>query len=146
MCNGKEALYIPVNHINATLRVRLSNQIDEDVIRNVLRQVKEKRNFKWVYHNSRFDLAVFRTFLGFDMPAPYWDTLIAANIIEQDLNSILEAISFTDYVIFGRLHYNKTVSEFASHKEYYNSCAHQVISFCQMRGIRYHIKKGTLVE
>ena len=68
------------------------------------------------------------------------------NIIEQDLNSILEAISFTDYVIFGRLHYNKTVSEFASHKEYYNSCAHQVISFCQMRGIRYHIKEGTLVE
>ena len=33
------------------------------------------------------------------------------NFIEQDLNEILEAISFCDKIIFGRLNYNKKVSE-----------------------------------
>ena len=32
------------------------------------------------------------------------------NFIEQDLNEILEAISFCDKIIFGRLNYNKKVS------------------------------------
>ena len=34
------------------------------------------------------------------------------NFIEQDLKEILEAISFCDKIIFGRLNYNKKVSEY----------------------------------
>ena len=68
------------------------------------------------------------------------------NIITQSLTDILEAVSFVDKIIFGRLHYNKVVSEFKDHKAFYNNCAHQVEEFCNTRGIACHIKKGTLTE
>lgn len=68
------------------------------------------------------------------------------NIIEQDLEEILESVSFTDRIIFGRLHYNKVVSEYRDYKEFYNLCAEQVIQFCTDRQISFHIKNGTLTE
>ena len=68
------------------------------------------------------------------------------NMIEQDLAEILEAVAFTDNIIFGRLHYNKIVSEYKQHQQFYNACAHQVMAFCQDHGIRCHIKNGTLIE
>ena len=66
------------------------------------------------------------------------------NFIEQDLNKILEAISFCDKIIFGRLNYNKKVSEYKDHKAYFNKLAEQVIAYCQTNGKQYHIKDGTI--
>ena len=66
------------------------------------------------------------------------------NFIEQDLNEILEAISFCDKIIFGRLNYNKKVSEYKDHKAYFNKLAEQVIAYCQTNGKQYHIKDGTI--
>ena len=68
------------------------------------------------------------------------------NMIEQDLHEILEAVSFTDKIIFGRLHYNKVVSTYHEYKQFYNERAKEVIEFCEQRGIAYHIKKGTITE
>lgn len=68
------------------------------------------------------------------------------NMIVQDLAEILETVAFTDNIIFGRLHYNKIVSGYKQHQQYYNDCARQVMAFCQGRGIHCHIKDGTLVE
>ena len=68
------------------------------------------------------------------------------NMIEQDLHEILEAVSFADKIIFGRLHYNKVVSAYPKHKQFYNERAKEVIDFCEQRGIAYHIKKGTISE
>ena len=45
------------------------------------------------------------------------------NLIEQDLPEILEAVSFADKIIFGRLHYNKVVSAYPEHKQFYNERA-----------------------
>lgn len=84
LCNGKEALYVPINHINPTYGTKLPNQIPEDEIRKLFKKIKETKKYKWIYHNAKFDLAVFRTFLGFSMPAPYWDTMIGGFIIDQD--------------------------------------------------------------
>ena len=66
------------------------------------------------------------------------------NFIEQDLNDILEAISFCDKIIFGRLNYNKKVSEYKDHKSYFNKLAQQVIDYCEANGKQYHIKDGTI--
>lgn len=68
------------------------------------------------------------------------------NFIEQNLSEILERLSFTDKIIFGRMHYNKKVSEYKEHKIFYNKCAKEVINFCETRGIDYHIKKRTITE
>jgi len=68
------------------------------------------------------------------------------NIIEQNIFEILNAISFVDKIIFGRTHYNKMISEYKNHKQFYNNEAKKVISFCQDNNIAYHIKTGTLTN
>lgn len=65
------------------------------------------------------------------------------NLIRQDLIKILDAVSFVDRIIFGRLNYNVKSSEFKYTKEFYNSLALSVIKFCKKHGINYHIKQGT---
>lgn len=66
------------------------------------------------------------------------------NFINQDFDEILNAVSFVDKVIFGRLHYNKKVSEYKDYKNYYNELAYKVIEFCDKNQIDYHIKNGTI--
>ena len=66
------------------------------------------------------------------------------NIIQQDINDILEAVSFTDKIIFGRTNYSKEITSFNQHKQFYNEQAQAVIEFCGKRKISYHIKDGTL--
>lgn len=68
------------------------------------------------------------------------------NLIEQDLNMILEAVSFTDKIIFGRTNYSKDISSYRNHKQFYNEQAKIVIEFCTERNIAYHIKDGTITE
>ena len=66
------------------------------------------------------------------------------NFIEQDINEILKAISFCDKIIFGRLNYNKKVSEYKDYKAYFNDLAERVIAYCEANGKQYHIKNGTM--
>ena len=65
------------------------------------------------------------------------------NIIKQDLHALLEKLSFVDKIIFGQLHYSKSVSAYSDHVAFYNECANTVIDFCCTHNIDYHIKKGT---
>ena len=67
-------------------------------------------------------------------------------MIEQDLSELLETVSFTDRIIFGRTNYSKEASSFKKHKDFYNEKASEVIRFCEMRGIQYHIKEKTITE
>lgn len=68
------------------------------------------------------------------------------NLINQSLGEILEAVSFVDKIIFGRTNYSKTVTEYKENKHFYNECAEEVITFCEQRGISYHIKTKTQTE
>ena len=66
------------------------------------------------------------------------------NLVKQNLGKLLDTVSFTDKIIFGRTNYSKEVNSYPEHKDYYNRCANQVIEFCSERKIDYHIKEGTL--
>lgn len=68
------------------------------------------------------------------------------NLIEQDIFEILDTVSFTDRIIFGRTNYNKDVTAYKEHKHFYNQKATEVIEFCKERGIQYHIKNKTITE
>ena len=68
------------------------------------------------------------------------------NLIEQDLNEILEAVSFTDKIIFGRTNYSKEVTAFKTNKTFYNDAARKVIDYCANHNIQYHIKEKTITE
>ena len=68
------------------------------------------------------------------------------NLIEQSLQEFLSEVSFVDRIIFGRTNYNKEVSAYRSHREFYNECANEVIRFCKEHQIAFHIKDGTITE
>ena len=68
------------------------------------------------------------------------------NLARQNLDTVLEAVSFTDRIIFGRTNYSKEVTAYLKHKEFYNHCANCVTEFCTVRGIDYHIKDGTITN
>ncbi|MEG0314938.1 MAG: radical SAM protein [Erysipelotrichaceae bacterium] len=65
------------------------------------------------------------------------------NICEQSLVDLLEAISFVDYIVFGRWNYNKEVGSYKNCKVFYNEQSKIVETFCLKRGIKLHIKEGT---
>ena len=67
------------------------------------------------------------------------------NICKQDLKELLNRINFVDYIVFGRLHYNKLVSQFKNYKEYYNELALFVEEYCKKHKIKCHIKNGTKI-
>lgn len=67
------------------------------------------------------------------------------NIIEQDIQEILETVSFADRIIFGRTNYNSIISQYPNCREFYNKLSLKVIDFCEMNGIDCYIKDGTLM-
>ena len=68
------------------------------------------------------------------------------NIIEQDFDAVLNAVNFVDRIIFGRMHYNKLVTAYKNHKQFYNNLADHVAVYCAERQIDYHIKSKTRSE
>ncbi len=66
------------------------------------------------------------------------------NLIEQDLTTILNAVNFTDRIIFGRTNYSKEITAYKNHRTFYNEQAALVITYCTEHGIQYHIKHGTI--
>ena len=68
------------------------------------------------------------------------------NIIQQNLIEILNSVSFVDKIIFGRMHYNKTISEYKDYKDFFNKEASKIIDFCKEKKISYFIKKGTITN
>ena len=68
------------------------------------------------------------------------------NMVEQNLHEILEEVSFTDRIIFGRTNYCEVANAYEGHRHFYNECAAEVTAFCQERGINYHIKDKTITE
>lgn len=67
------------------------------------------------------------------------------NLIKQDLMELLDAVSFVDKIVFGRLNYNVKSSEFKYSKEFYNSLASAVVKFCKKNKIACYIKQGTQI-
>lgn len=66
------------------------------------------------------------------------------NVHEQELQPILDAVSFTDRIVFGRTHYDKRTSSYERRDAFYRVAAEKTGAFCKMNGIDCHIKKGTL--
>jgi len=68
------------------------------------------------------------------------------NIMEQDFETILKAVTFADKIIFGRLNYNSEVSKYPRYKSFFNQLSERCVDFCRAHGKEYHIKQGTVSE
>ncbi len=67
-----------------------------------------------------------------------------------DIEKILDKIAFVKKVIFGRLNYRRLAaynngfsSIWKNNEDFYKAMAQKVISFCEKKSIKYHIKFGT---
>lgn len=65
------------------------------------------------------------------------------NVCKQELQPILDAVSFTDRIVFGRVHYDRRTGAYKDLDAFYRGAAGQVRKFCAEYGIESHIKKGT---
>lgn len=65
------------------------------------------------------------------------------NIFEQELQPILDSVSFVNRIVFGRVHYDKMSSSYQEASSFYQDAANQVSEFCRKKGISCHIKSGT---
>lgn len=65
------------------------------------------------------------------------------NIITQDLKAVLCRVAFADKIIFGRLNYNRLVTQYPYSLTFYDQMAQLVSDYCEQHGQDYHIKKGT---
>lgn len=57
------------------------------------------------------------------------------NIIEQDLETILQAVAFVDHVFFGGWNYNPIATSYPQRQDFYREQASIVRRFCQRHGI-----------
>ncbi|WP_297445192.1 three-Cys-motif partner protein TcmP [Desulfurobacterium sp.] len=61
----------------------------------------------------------------------------------EDIECLLERISFVDKIIFGKINYNIQSKNFENGEEFYQKIAKKVIEFCEKHHVKYHIKFGT---
>lgn len=66
------------------------------------------------------------------------------NIIDQDIVPILKRIAFVNKIVFGRMNYNKRVSEYKDYQRFYNETTETVAEFCKKNNIELYIKEKTL--
>lgn len=48
LCNGKQAVYIPVNHISSIYQTRLENQIPIQQLKDFFGEIFKNKNYKWI--------------------------------------------------------------------------------------------------
>ena len=68
------------------------------------------------------------------------------NLVNQNIKDILDSIEFANKIIFGRTNYNKDVTSYVKHRNFYNEQAQIVIDFCTKNEKIYHIKEGTITS
>jgi len=61
---------------------------------------------------------------------------------KQNLHPLLEAVSFVDLIIFGKLNYDCRAS-MPEAREFYRSTVAEFTDFCKAHGIRYWTKSDT---
>ena len=83
---GKQAIYVPLNHKSYVDGIILPDWIQMSSIKfkELFEKILDTRTFKYIYHKAKFDLSVMRTFMGRPMPDPYWDTMLASQLLWQD--------------------------------------------------------------
>lgn len=76
---GEPATYVPINHYNYFSDIRISEQLTEEDVREVLSHLTAKV----IYHNAQFDIRVIKHQIGIVLRA-FWDTLIAAQLLNEN--------------------------------------------------------------
>lgn len=88
---GERSIYVPINHRSNLTKQRIKNQIEPSVMKEFLEELMEY-GVKIVYHNAKFDIKSVFWQLGIKLPQPYWDTYIAANLLNENESHSLKVL------------------------------------------------------
>lgn len=75
-------VYIPIGHRDKATNKLLEGQVSKDFIKT---KIEELSKLKLIFHNAKFDINVIRHNFGIHLPL-YWDTLIAAKVLDENRN------------------------------------------------------------
>ena len=79
---GLKQAYIPVNHVDNNTGNRLSQQVTENDLHEVLQKIEDAHIFS-IFHNYKFDYKVIKCTCNIEVHCD-WDTLIAAKLIDEN--------------------------------------------------------------
>lgn len=71
------------------------------------------------------------------------EPFLPQEVFKQDVDSLWEEMKFADFIILGKMNYDKRSST-AKYKDYMYHIAFKFRDFCRTNGIRWHIKSETL--
>ena len=80
---GEKGIYIPLNHISHMTHGKLKSNVSIEYIKKFLQKIADL-NIKTIYHNAKFDMEFIYWHIGVKMNAPWWDTMIASFLLNEN--------------------------------------------------------------
>ncbi len=78
---GEKGIYVPLNHVSYMTGAKLKDQLPLDIVKKYITQLE---NVKLDFSNAHFDLQVLYWQMGIDNIKAYWDTQLAANLLNEN--------------------------------------------------------------
>ena len=77
---GEKGIYIPIGHTSYMTGAEYKKNVSIKIIQ---REFNRCRNVRYILHNAKFDMHILHWMVGVDI-VPYWDTMIAANLLDEN--------------------------------------------------------------
>ena len=77
---GEKGIYIPIGHTSYMTGAEYKKNVSTKIIQ---REFNRCRNVRYILHNAKFDMHILHWMVGVDI-VPYWDTMIAANLLDEN--------------------------------------------------------------
>jgi DNA polymerase I-like protein with 3'-5' exonuclease and polymerase domains len=87
---GEKGVYIPINHVSYMTGAPLKNNVNNNIVRQFFEECN-KHKVKYILHNAKFDMHILYWLVGVKI-VPYWDTLIAGYLLNENEPHGLKAL------------------------------------------------------
>lgn len=77
---GEKGIYIPIGHTSYMTGAEYKRNVSTKIIQ---REFNRCGNVRYILHNAKFDMHILHWMVGVDI-VPYWDTMIAANLLDEN--------------------------------------------------------------
>lgn len=91
---NNKGVYVPLNHISYITNQRVTNQLTNEEAAEIFNRIKIN---KIVFHNAKFDIRFMKNQLGVEL-TPYWDTLLAAKLLNENESSYSLKYLYKKYI------------------------------------------------
>ena len=79
---GEKGIYIPVGHVSYMTNQPLKDNVPCEIMKNFFKVCNE-HSVKYILHNAKFDMHFLYWMVGIKI-VPYWDTLIAGQLLNEN--------------------------------------------------------------